>query len=365
MQNSINMKGFLIIIVIFTQTIFIVNAQTDSSRSVALSAYLETFYGYDFANPVNHLRPAFTYSHNKHNEVNLNLGFVKVAYQHSKSRANLALMAGTYANANLAAETGVLKNILEANIGFKVSRNKNLWLDAGIFGSHIGFESAISKDCWTLTRSILAENSPYYESGVKLSYNSDNEKWFLSALVLNGWQRIQRLEGNNTPAFGHQITFKPIAKLTINSSSFIGSDTPDSVRLVRYFHNFFGIFQVSTKFGLTFGFDVGFQQKTPKSTSYHIWYSPVLIARYSPNKKLNFAARSEFYSDKNQVIISTNSKNGFQTIGHSLNVDYLISNNLLCRIEYRNLNSKDPIFQKNETFIHQNNLIISSLAITF
>ncbi len=28
-------------------------------------------------------------------------------------------------------------------------------MDAGIFGSHIGFESAISKDCWTLTRSIL------------------------------------------------------------------------------------------------------------------------------------------------------------------------------------------------------------------
>eukprot|EP01035_Chromulina_nebulosa_P056617 gene56617-77590_t len=42
----------------------------------------------------------------------------------------MALMAGTYANANLGAETGVLKNILEANIGIKISKNKNLWLDA-------------------------------------------------------------------------------------------------------------------------------------------------------------------------------------------------------------------------------------------
>ena len=359
------MKPFLSFLIIFTQITLIANAQADSSRSVVLSAYLDTFYGYDFANPANHQRPAFIYSHNRHNEVNLNLGFVKVAYQQNKSRANLALMAGTYANTNLAAETGVLKNILEANVGFKVARNKNLWLDAGIFSSHVGFESAISKDCWTLTRSILAENSPYYESGIKLSYNSDNEKWFLSALVLNGWQRIQRLEGNNTPALGHQVTFKPTTKITLNSSSFVGTDTPDSVKLMRYFHNFYGIFQVSNKFGLTFGFDVGFQQKTPKSNSYNVWYSPVLVARYAPTKKLSFAARSEFYSDKNQVIISTNSRNGFQTIGNSLNVDYLITDNLLWRIEYRNLRSKDPIFRRNETFINQNNLIISSLAITF
>lgn len=359
------MKCFSLFFVFFLHFQFIVNAQNDSSRALTLSAYVETYYGYDFANPDNHLRPNFIYSHNRHNEMNINLGFVKAAYQKANIRANMAFMAGTYANANLAAETGVLKNILEANIGIKLSKNKNLWLDAGIFGSHIGFESAISKDCWTLTRSILAENSPYYESGAKISYNSDNEKWFLSALVLNGWQRIQRLEGNNTPAFGHQITFKPNTNITLNSSLFVGSDTPDAERLMRYFHNFYGIFQLNNKFGLTLGFDVGVQQKTPKNKNYNVWYSPVLIAQYAPTNKLNFAARSEFYSDKNQVIISTKTKNGFQTLGNSFNIDYHFSNNLLWRIEYRNLSSKDAIFQKKESLTHQNNLIISSLAITF
>ena len=114
-------------------------------------------------------------------------------------------MTGTYANSNLAAEPGVLKNIFEANAGVKISKKKKLWIDAGIFESHIGFESAIGKNCWNLTRSISADNSPYYESGIKLSYTSDNEKWFLSGLILNGWQRIQRVNGNNTPAFGHQL----------------------------------------------------------------------------------------------------------------------------------------------------------------
>ncbi len=168
-----------------------------------VSGYVETYCAYDFGNPENHTRPGFMYSHNRHNEVNLNLGFVKLAYASKKVRSNLALMTGTYANANLSAEPGVLKNVYEANAGVKISTKKNVWVDAGIFASHIGFESAIGKDCWTVTRSILADNSPYFETGAKISYTSDDEKLFASALILNGWQRIQRIDGNNTPAFGH------------------------------------------------------------------------------------------------------------------------------------------------------------------
>ena len=173
------------------------------------------------------------YSFDRHNEVNLNLGFIKAAYSKERVRGNMALMTGTYANSNLANEPGVFRNIFEANAGYQLSARKNLWVDAGIFSSHIGFESAIGKDCWNLTRSMLADNSPYFESGVKVSYTNGDSRWFLSGLFLNGWQRIAREDGNNTPAFGHQVTFRPNAKLVFNSSSFVGSDTPDSTRMMR------------------------------------------------------------------------------------------------------------------------------------
>ncbi|HNC32225.1 MAG TPA: outer membrane beta-barrel protein, partial [Cyclobacteriaceae bacterium] len=184
-------------------------AQDESSSPLTFSGYVETYYVYDFNQPESNVRPSFIYSYNRHNEVNLNLGFVKASYNTDQVRANLALMTGTYANANLAAEPGVLKNVLEANAGVKLSRNKNLWVDAGIFASHIGFESAIGKDCWNLTRSMLADNTPYYEAGAKVSYTTDDGRWFVSALVLNGWQRIHRVDGNSLPSFGTQVTFKP------------------------------------------------------------------------------------------------------------------------------------------------------------
>lgn len=356
-------KIFLAILSVIALNSF---AQTDSTKNpLSISGYIETYYSYDFANPSNHNRPGFVYSHNRHNEVNLNLGFIKAAYATDKVRANLALMTGTYANANLAAEPGVLKNIFEANSGVKISKKKNIWVDAGIFASHIGFESAIGKDCWNLTRSILADNSPYYESGVKVSYTSDNEKWFLSGLILNGWQRIQRVNGNNTPAFGHQLTFKPNSKVTLNSSSFVGSDTPDSTRQMRYFHNFYGQFQLTEKFGMILGFDIGAQQKTKSSNDYNTWYSPVLIVKYSPSEKISIAARGEYYSDANGVIISTGTINGFQTYGYSLNLDYQIMNNVVWRIEGRGFTSKDKIFTLNDNPSSQNYFLTTALAISF
>ena len=341
-------------------------AQTDSTKNpLTISGYVETYYSYDFGNPSDHNRPGFAYSHNRHNEVSLNLGLIKAAYTTDKVRANLALMAGTYANVNLAAEPGVLRNIFEANAGAKISKKKNLWVDAGIFASHIGFESAIGKDCWNLTRSILAENSPYYESGVKVSYTSANEMWFVSGLILNGWQRIQRIGGNNTPAFGHQLTFKPTSKVTLNSSSFIGSDTPDSTRQMRYFHNFYGQFQLTEKFGMIIGFDIGAQQKAKNSSNYNTWYSPVLILKYAPAEKISFSARGEYYSDANGVIINTATINGFQTYGYSLNLDYQIMNNVVWRIESRGFTSKDKIFILNNKPSTQNHFLTTALAISF
>lgn len=341
-------------------------AQTGSTKSpLTFSGYLEAYYSYDFGNPSDHNRPGFAYSFNRHNEVNLNLGFVKAAYQTDNIRANLALAAGTYINANLAAEPGVLKNIYEANAGVRISKTKDLWIDAGIFASHIGYESAAGKDCWTLTRSIPAENSPYYESGAKISYTTGNGKWFLSVLVLNGWQRIQRVAGNNTPAFGHQLTYKPNAKITLNSSSFIGSDKPDSTRQMRYFHNLYGQFQLHEKFALIAGFDMGAEQKAKGNSDYNTWYSPVIIAKYLPANRISIAARGEYYSDINGVIIATGTPNGFQTWGYSINFDYLILKNVLWRIEGRGFSSKDNIFLKDGDPTNSNIFLTTSLTVSF
>jgi Putative beta-barrel porin-2, OmpL-like. bbp2 len=340
-------------------------AQDSTGGTLTVSGYTEAYYQYDFNKPADNNRPGFIYSHNRHNEFNLNLGFIKANYSAERVRANLALAAGTYMNANYSAEPGVLKNVLEANAGVKISRKKNLWIDAGIMPSHIGFESAVSKDCWNLTRGILAENSPYFEAGAKITYTSDNGKWLVSGLALNGWQRITRVSGNSLMSWGTQIQYKPSDKVLLNYSTFIGTDKPDSARLSRFFHNIYGIFNVSDKFGVTAGFDIGTEEKFPGSDAKNTWYTPVLILKYAFLKNWAVASRVEHYNDKNGVIIASGTPNGFQTTGYSLNIDHSPFKNVLVRLELRSLNSKDKIFVKTGGLSKSNTFFTSSIAVSF
>lgn len=332
---------------------------------IKVSGYLETYYGYDLNRPVDNNRPGFIYSHNRHNEVNLNLGFLKGAYDNGSIRANLAVMAGTYSNANLAAEPGVLKNIFEANAGLKLSKTANLWIDAGIFGSHIGFESAISKDCWVLTRNIASDNTPYYESGAKITYGSDDGKFSVGGFYLNGWQRINRQTGNSQPAGGFQLTFKPTDKITLNYSNYVGTEGEDAVRVRRFYNNFYGIFQLTEKFGLIAGFDYGTQQVAKGSDEQNEVLAPVAIARYRFNPKWALAGRVEYYEDKNGVIISTVTPEGFKTTGYSLNLDYAPVTNAVVRLEGKVFESKGKIFTRKLNQVNHDAIITASIAISF
>lgn len=333
---------------------------------LTISGYAETYYGGDFNNPIGDTRPSFIYSFNKNNEAAVNLAFLKGSYNTNKIRANLALAAGTYMNANYAAEPGILGNFYEGNVGIKLSRENNLWLDAGIFASHIGLESAVGKDNWTLTRSIGADNTPYFESGAKISYISRNEKWFLSALALNGWQHIKPVDGNTIPALGTQITYKPSSRITLNSSTFIGSDKPDSTRQMRYFHNFYGIFRLTDTLAAAINFDIGIEQRNKNSSAMNTWFNPTVILRYMPTAKTAIAVRAEYYDDRHGVIIASGTSGGFRTWGFSANFDYHITSNLLWRVEARTLNSNDNIFTtRNGSTTDNNTFITTSLSVNF
>lgn len=347
-------------------TSLFLSGQTDSTKSkLTISGYVEAYYCYDVSNPSGHLRPRFIYSYNRHNEVNLNLGYVMASYAAERVRSNFAVMAGTYAQYNLARESPVFQHLFEGSVGVRLSKSKNLWLDGGVMPSHIGFESAVGKTSWNLTRSMLADNSPYYESGVKLGYTTKNDQLYLAVMYLNGWQRIQKSSGNQTPAFGTQLTYQPGTKLTFNWSTFVGNEYPDYAQRWRYFNNFYGKFSLSRKLGMIAGFDIGMQQTRKGSSAYDVWYAPVLIARYSASAKFSVSARTEYYSDPRQVIISTGTANGFRTYGHSINFDVAVTENIMWRIEARMLTSRDKIFSLSGMPSNNNYFATTSLAVNF
>ena len=320
-------------------------SQKDSTKKITFSAFGEFYYSYDFSKPNDHQKSPFIYNHKRHNEINANLVMAKASFSDQNLRANLALMVGNYAQYNLSNEPNWTQFLYEANLGVKLSKNHQLWLDVGIMPSHIGFESAISGDCWALTRSLLAENSPYYESGLKLSYQTKNEKFIIAGMYLNGWQKIQKPDFIQRPSFGIQATYKPNNRLLVDYSNFIGTDKPDSMHSFRHFHNTYLQYELSKKVSVLAGFDIGSESQNKRHLG--IWYAPIFMYKHELGKKSRVAFRAEYYSDRNQIIIPTNTLIGFQTFGFSSNYDYDLNKKIRFRMEMKMLHSKGNIFADN------------------
>jgi hypothetical protein len=322
-KQCANFLYIVLLIIVFQAT---TSKSQEKENNLKLVGYTEAYFNFDLDQPENRQRPGFVYNHKRHNEFNINLAYLGYNYNNQKVKSNFVLMAGNYAQYNLSTEPNILQNIMEATAGFKLSEKHNLWIEAGIFPSHLGFESAVALDCQTLTRSILAENSPYYESGLKINYGSKNEKHNFTFLLLNGWQKIARNQNDEAPALGLQYQYKPNASWTLNYSNFAGYMNGKDPLSFRHFHNLYAQRKGKGSWDYTLGFDIGMQNN-------QTWYSPVATARYAISEKNYSVLRAEYYHDPNLVITSTPGREPFSVAGFSVGYDFLPTPNAALRFE--------------------------------
>ena len=327
--------------------------------------YVDGYYGYDFKYANGNDRQPFLYSHGRQNEFTVNQALIGLRFDDGKVRGALGLHAGTYVAANYAAEDPVLRHVYEAYAGFRPFAKA--WLDLGIFGSHIGFESAISKDNWTLTRSLMAENSPYYESGARFTYEL-GPKLTLTGLALNGWQNIR--ETNQAKALGTQIQWRPSDKILVNSSTFFGNEQPtDSLIRRRYFHDFYLTYAASPRISLAAVFDVGKQQGAGRE-QYDTWHTAAAFVKYKLADNWSTTLRGEYYYAERGVIIRSIMPRAldqnFRVAGGSLNLDYLPTSNVAFRVEGRYLNGMRGVFARSDNADNRSyGNVTTSIALSF
>jgi hypothetical protein len=338
---------------------------TQSPKPLRFSAYADVYYLYDFNQPPDRERPPFVYQYSRHDEFNLNNAILLAEYAADRVRGNVGLHTGTYVQRNYAAEewngSEVLKFIYQANAGVRLARQ--LWLDVGILPSHIGYESAVALDNPTVTRSIMADNTPYYETGARLTWEV-NDRLTLTGLVLNGWQRI--LETDNNKPVGTQIQYKPAAGILLNSSTFFGREGTR-----RYFHNFYAEFDPTDQLKVVTAFDIGWQERldpTGRRGGFDKWWNPNLIVRYQPAGHWAVTARLEYYHDPSNVIIPQTELEGrtvtsFRTFSPSLNLDYRPAEQVALRLEGRLYRAANPVFVRGNALVPYDALLVASLAL--
>jgi len=359
-------------------------APTDSTPKITVGAFVDGYYAWDFGRPASFDRSfaggtLFTTQPARHNEFNINLAFAEVKLDAPHYRGRFALQAGTSVQSNYSGEPtqGAVSGpslgrlIQEAVAGVKVA--DNLWVDAGVFYSHMGMESWASRDNPSYTRSLVAEYSPYYQSGVKATW-TPTAKLTAQLDVVNGWQNIS--ENNNGKGAGVRLDYAATATSTLSYYNFFSSEAGSKLR------TFNGVGAKHTAGALTLlgQFDLGSQSRgagvNGSSGGSSSWYGWTAVARIQANATTALVARVEGYSDPDQTIITTGgitntsgaiANPAFRAVGGSIGIDVSPFSRVAWRTELRGWNNRDALFANGTSAMPSRNSIVavSSLALTF
>lgn len=327
------------------------HADPTNSEAVTFGGLFDTYSAHDFNSPDVTDRPYTTQALHD-DQIDINLAMLESKLSTENYRGRLALQHGTSVESNYAAEEHLFwRYIQESSFGIKLS--DKLWLDGGIYLSHIGFESFNSRDNWNYTRSFVAEFSPYYETGLKLSYQFD-EDTSGQLHLLRGWQNIS---SEADPALGMQLTHALSKSTQITYNNFFGD-----VDGQRTFHDFITKTDVTENLSLALQADVGSQEQDEETVW---WHGFSLMSRYKINPKLFIGGRVERFSDPHQVVLTSLSGPSVNTTGLSANIDYEVYPHIFWRNEYRTFFATDPVFPRDSHFSKDESFVVTSLSFSF
>ncbi|MBU3660093.1 MAG: porin [Flavobacteriales bacterium] len=337
--------------------------------NVSLGVYVDAYYAFNFNQPISGENNYFV-SSNQHNSFQLNLGYLDLKYTDKRVRARFTPAFGTYMNENYSNEKGALKFILEGNIGVKLFKKKDIWLDAGVLGSPYTNESAISKDHLMYSRSFSAENVPYYLSGIKLSIPL-SEKLTFYGYLLNGWQQIYDV--NKQKSLGTQLEFRPNKNNLFNWDTYIGNEKSsfNPTYGMRYFSDIYWIFEKG-KWKITSCAYAGIQEYSAFSGQKEskLWWQANLIGRRQINEDWSVSGRIEYFNDAENAIvpvqIANYTNNSFQCWSSGLSFAYKFSEKCLFRLEGRYFKTANNAFEKaNGTRVSDEFQLFANLSVWF
>ena len=204
-----------------------------------LNFNLDTYYGYNFNNPigrVNLLRSydvssnAFTLSQadvifdNQVDPANGKRWGFRLDLQYGQATETLQ---GNPANEP---RPDVYRNVFQAYGTYVFPIGKGLTVDFGKFASSLGIEGNYAKDQMNYSRSFWAYFVPFYHMGARVNYRF-TDAFAVNYWITNGTQQTEPFNGFKDQFIG--LALRPRKNLTWNVNYYFGQEHPD----VMYFPN--------------------------------------------------------------------------------------------------------------------------------
>jgi hypothetical protein len=201
---------------------------------------LDANYNFSSNHPVDHTNSGSTATFR---EGELNLSYVEFGadFHYKDTHARLVLQFGTRAtgiprndNTPLRGQFDLytaLRFVTEGYGGMHLDAMHGVNIDVGIFKSYVGLLSYNNFENWNYQPSFTSDNTPWFFTGVRIqTFPTDRLK--LEYWLINGWQTYGMF--NEMPGVGFQTIYRPEESLSLMGSLYLGFDTPNSSRRLRF-----------------------------------------------------------------------------------------------------------------------------------
>lgn len=207
----------------------------DFMRNTTINLYLDTYYSYNFNQPVGRVNLLRAYDVLS-NEFSLNQA--DVIFDHPPAvesgrrwggRLDLqfgqatATLQGNPANEP---RPPIYRNIFQAYGTYVLGVGKGINVDFGKWSSSLGIEGNYTKDQMNYSRSYWFNFLPFYHMGVRSSIPL-NDRFSINYWVVNGTNQVEATNGFKDELFG--FTAKPMKTLSWTVNYYFGQDHPDRI----------------------------------------------------------------------------------------------------------------------------------------
>jgi hypothetical protein len=334
---------------------FIAFAQDEKDSSeVSFGGYADGYYSY-YTNAKEVAYQQHDAIGAYHNNFGLNIAQLTAAYNSNRMRGVLTLHAGDIPAITWA---GTYRNIQEANAGVRLA--KGLWLDMGFFKTHVGTESFLPKDNLMSIITLGTFYGPFYQSGARLSYDTESE-WHFELHAINGYNL--HIDNNDYKTFGLLVSHDFGDHFGMGYAAMAGQERVGQLRDgYLIYQNMFANWNYE-KLDVQVGLDVAVANQWRPTTPIgsNGWLANPLIAglatfKYHFSDQFAASFRGEVFSDESNInsfsyspsVNSTTGASrlstdatGMTVFGSTFGFEYAPTTNGFLRIESRTLYHPD------------------------
>jgi hypothetical protein len=349
----------------------------DFLRDTTINLGLDTYYEYNFNNPVGRVNLLRAYDVLS-NEFSLNQASVVVEHAPDVSAgrrwgARLDLQFGQatdtlQGNPSNEPRPDIYRNIFQAYATYVAPVGRGINIDFGKWGSSLGIEGNYTKDQMNYSRAFWFDFLPFYHMGARVTIPL-NDRFSINYWIVNGTNQVEATNGFKDELFGFAAKPKKSVNWTFNY--YLGQEHPDRVAATNCgpipvqpglcftainpapngrtnIFDSYATWQATPK--LTFALEGDYfierlwKNAAPgeSSTPSHVDGGAAYM-QYQLNPRFALATRAEYMSDRGGLFSGLTQAVKENTI----TFDYKLSDGFLMRYEWRRDFSNQPSFYSN------------------